>query len=102
MLSASLSLSLPRLGWKSTSTPRSLKICTAAGESASEMRTFGGMIDDLSGRYAVLVMQYSFLSCAGSTCAAVLRKACGVRPGNDGNRYAALRNASLLLANAQS
>src|SRR5215472_16472919 len=41
MISASLSLSLPRLGWKSTSTPRSLKICTAAGESASEMRTRG-------------------------------------------------------------
>src|SRR3954469_14858499 len=41
MMSASLSLSLPRLGWKSTSTPRSLKICTAAGESASEMRTLG-------------------------------------------------------------
>src|SRR5258705_5471784 len=41
MISASLSLSLPRLGWKSTSTPRSLKICTAAGDSASEMRTFG-------------------------------------------------------------
>src|SRR5690348_3148455 len=41
MISASLSLSLPRLGWKSTSMPRSLKICTAAGESASEMRTFG-------------------------------------------------------------
>src|SRR5215813_9594786 len=43
MISASLSLSLPRLGWKSTSTPRSLKICTAAGESASEMRTLGDM-----------------------------------------------------------
>src|ERR1700731_2769035 len=41
MISASLSLSLPRLGWKSTSTPRSLNICTAAGDSASEMRTFG-------------------------------------------------------------
>src|ERR1700759_3779693 len=41
MISASLSLSLPRLGWKSTSMPRSLKICTAAGESASEMRTLG-------------------------------------------------------------
>src|SRR6476620_12244580 len=41
MVSASLSLSLPRLGWKSTSTPRSLNICTAAGDSASEMRTFG-------------------------------------------------------------
>ena len=38
---ASFSLSLPRLGWKSTSTPRSLKICTAAGDSASEMRTLG-------------------------------------------------------------
>ncbi len=41
---ASFSLSLPRLGWKSTSTPRSLKICTAAGESASEMRTRGAMV----------------------------------------------------------
>ena len=45
MISASLSLSLPRLGWKSTSTPRSLKICTAAGDSASEMRTLGLVID---------------------------------------------------------
>src|SRR5215831_7456016 len=44
MISASLSLSLPRLGWKSTSTPRSLKIWTAAGESASEMRTRGVMV----------------------------------------------------------
>src|SRR3954453_12766063 len=44
MISASLSLSLPRLGWKSTSTPRSLKICTAAGDSASEMRTLGFVI----------------------------------------------------------
>jgi hypothetical protein len=42
--SASFSLSPPSLGWKSTSRPRSLKICTAAGESASEMRTLGGMI----------------------------------------------------------
>src|SRR5262245_16685864 len=41
MISASLSLSLPRAGWKSTSTPRSLKICTAADERASEMRTLG-------------------------------------------------------------
>src|SRR5450830_1995823 len=41
MSSASLSLSLPRLGWKSTSMPRSLKICTAAGDSESEMRTLG-------------------------------------------------------------
>src|SRR5262249_2590313 len=40
---ASRSLSLPSLGWKSTWTPRSLKICTAAGESASEMRTLGAM-----------------------------------------------------------
>src|ERR1051325_7928627 len=39
--SASLSLSLPRFGWKSTSVPRSLKICTAAGESASEISTLG-------------------------------------------------------------
>src|SRR4051812_27978509 len=51
MISASLSLSLPRLGWKSTSTPRSLKICTAAGDSASEMRTFGAM--DLSFVFSV-------------------------------------------------
>jgi hypothetical protein len=41
--SASFSLSAPSFGWKSTSTPRSLKICTAAGERASEMRTLGGM-----------------------------------------------------------
>src|SRR5207249_3238840 len=41
MISASFSLSLPRLGWKSTSIPRSLKICTAAGDKASEMRTLG-------------------------------------------------------------
>src|ERR1700683_719319 len=41
MISASLSLSLPRLGWKSTSMPRSLKICTAAGDNASEIRTLG-------------------------------------------------------------
>src|SRR6202022_4972988 len=41
MISASLSLSLPRLGWKSTSMPRSRKICTAAGDKASEMRTLG-------------------------------------------------------------
>src|ERR1700752_2661634 len=44
MISASFSLSLPRFGWKSTSTPRSLKICTAAGDSASEMRTLGFVI----------------------------------------------------------
>src|SRR5215471_3591344 len=41
MISARRALSLPRLGWKSTSTPRSLKIWTAAEESASEMRTRG-------------------------------------------------------------
>ena len=44
---ASLSLSLPRLGWKSTSTPRSLKIWTAAGDSASEIRTRGPWHDPL-------------------------------------------------------
>src|SRR5262252_1698216 len=48
MISASLSLSLPRLGWKSTSTPRSLKICTAAGDRASEMRTRGLLMVYLS------------------------------------------------------
>src|SRR5579875_2389823 len=41
MSAASFSLSLPSDGWKSTSMPRSLKICTAEGESASEMRTLG-------------------------------------------------------------
>src|SRR5215472_574848 len=40
---ASFSLSAPSFGWKSTSTPRSRKICTAAGERASEMRTRGVM-----------------------------------------------------------
>jgi hypothetical protein len=45
--SASFSLSPPSLGWKSTSTPRSLKIWTAAGDSASEMRTLGAMTRDL-------------------------------------------------------
>src|SRR4029079_16127641 len=43
MISASFSLSAPSFGWKSTSTPRSLKICTAAGERASEMRTRGAI-----------------------------------------------------------
>src|SRR5581483_506253 len=43
IVAASLSLSLPRLGWKSTSTPRSLKICTAALDNASEMRTLGAI-----------------------------------------------------------
>src|SRR5262245_41049587 len=41
MTAASFSLSPPRAGWNSTSMPRSRKICTAAGERASEMRTFG-------------------------------------------------------------
>src|SRR3979411_1674530 len=43
MISASFSLSLPRLGWKSTSIPRSLKIWTAAADRASEMSTRGAM-----------------------------------------------------------
>ena len=47
MVSASLSLSLPRLGWNSTSTPRSLKICTAAGDNASEIRTRAVMAEFL-------------------------------------------------------
>src|SRR5207249_2578680 len=41
MISASWSLSRP--GFTSTAMPRSLNICTAAGESLSEMRTLGGM-----------------------------------------------------------
>ena len=41
MISASRAGSLPSFGWKSTSTPRSRKICTAASESSSEMSTFG-------------------------------------------------------------
>src|SRR5215218_3723039 len=44
MIWASFSLSLPRSGWKSTSMPRSLKIWTAAGERASEMRTRGAVM----------------------------------------------------------
>ena len=48
MTSASFSLSLPRFGWKSTSMPRSLKIWTAAGESASEMRTRGAIVASLT------------------------------------------------------
>ena len=43
MISASFSLSLPSVGSKVTSMPRSLKICTAVGESSSEMRTLGAM-----------------------------------------------------------
>src|SRR5580698_5662619 len=49
MAAASLSLSLPRLGWKSTSTPRSLKMATAAGDSASEIRTLGAVAIGLRG-----------------------------------------------------
>src|SRR5262249_15652903 len=49
MISASLSLSFPKFGWKSTLMPRSLKICTAAGDRASEMRTFGMIQSDLGG-----------------------------------------------------
>ncbi|EBA13613.1 hypothetical protein RCCS2_06989 [Roseobacter sp. CCS2] len=42
--SSSFALSLPRSGWKSTSMPRSLKICTAAGESLSEISTLGAIL----------------------------------------------------------
>ena len=46
---ASLSLSLPSAASKVTSMPRSLKICTAAGERASEMRTRGlGLVIGMS------------------------------------------------------
>ncbi|EAU46702.1 hypothetical protein R2601_16315 [Salipiger bermudensis HTCC2601] len=41
--SASLSLSLPRSGMKSTSMPRSRKIWTAVSESLSETRTLGAI-----------------------------------------------------------
>src|SRR5580700_10402446 len=54
MVSASLSLSLPRLGWKSTSMPRSLKIATAASDKASEMRTFGAMTTSRGLRQGIL------------------------------------------------
>ena len=50
MISASLSLSLPRLGWNSTSMPRSLKIWTAAGDNASEIRTRAVMANFLCGQ----------------------------------------------------
>src|SRR5690606_5498571 len=49
MISARRAGSLPSLGWKSTSTPRSRKICTAASERASEMRTLGtGFVSGLT------------------------------------------------------
>ena len=98
--SASLSLSPPSFGWKSTSMPRSLKICTAAGESASEMRTLGGMIKNLSTRHAVSVLVMRGLDPRIHLLARKMD--CRVKPGNDGSRYAALRSASLLLAKAQS
>ena len=41
MIAASFSGSFPSLGWKSTSTPRSRKICTAASDNSSEMSTLG-------------------------------------------------------------
>src|SRR5437899_2501135 len=53
--SASFSLSAPSFGWKSTATPRSRKICTAAGESASEIRTLGD-IEEVSRRLAQRVL----------------------------------------------
>ncbi|EAU42851.1 hypothetical protein FP2506_08416 [Fulvimarina pelagi HTCC2506] len=43
MTSRSFSLSLPRFGWKSTSTPRSRKIWTAVSESLSDTSTRGAM-----------------------------------------------------------
>src|ERR1043166_5437988 len=52
MISASWSLS--RLGLTTVSTPRSAKICTAAGESLSEMRTRGAMA--ASRRFAQCVL----------------------------------------------
>src|SRR5882757_4812905 len=68
MISASFSLSLPRLGWKSTSTPRSLKICTAAGDSASEMRTLG--LDILND--PLMAMHFDIVT-RGRKCEARLR-----------------------------
>ena len=56
--SASFSLSLPSAGWKSTSMPRSLKICTAAGERASEMRTLGaGIICSSVSIYSAVIVR---------------------------------------------
>src|SRR5215472_17329660 len=43
IVAASLSLCLPRPGANSTSRPRSLKIATAAGDSASEISTLGAI-----------------------------------------------------------
>src|SRR5215510_7985442 len=68
MTSASFSLSAPSFGWKSTSTPRSLKICTAAGESASEIRTLGRMLRPLL---------LSSSAKAGLACATHDRSWCG-------------------------
>src|SRR5882724_9359663 len=61
MISASFSLSLPRLGWKSTSMPRSLKICTAAGDSASEMRTLGFVIGVILKRELLMSVESSLV-----------------------------------------
>src|SRR5712664_103161 len=100
MISASLSLSLPRLGWKSTSMPRSLKICTAAGDSASEMRTFGldmrydpsveDVFDEVTRGPDLRVHLFRWM--AGSSPAMTVRK----------RSYAALASDRLVSTNAQS
>ena len=97
IISASLSLSAPSLGWKSTSTPRSLKICTAASESASEMSTRGDIA-----KLPVFIRcrpresgdPYSRGRCVG---------AMGPRlRGDDSKSHAAFASASLVPAKAQS
>src|ERR1700747_1072348 len=100
MISASLSLSLPRLGWKSTSTPRSLKICTAAGESASEMRTLGFDI----GVIRVGRRLFDVVTCGLDPGSISLEGGPG-QAGHDewdGCCYAAFGSAALASANAQS
>src|SRR4051794_27481797 len=91
MISASLSLSLPRLGWKSTSMPRSLKICTAAGDSASEIRTLG------------LDMGSSFENLSVVPAEARLARSEEPLARDDGSKnYAAFGSAALASVNAQS
>src|SRR6202034_4527783 len=101
MISASLSLSLPRLGWKSTSMPRSLKICTAAGDNASEMRTLGFVIG--------LIRSWSMhlsSSPAGLTRGSISSMDGPVKPGHDDDEgektYAALASDDFISENAQS
>src|SRR6201746_513185 len=98
MISASLSLSLPRLGWKSTSMPRSLKICTAAGDSASEMSTLDLDIGVIP--CGTTLLPHPRTCPAGPPFSMDAR----VQPGQDdvAKTYAAFPSVDFISANAQS